>query len=346
MPKKKMVKQQPPRRSPYIAKSLKRKKSFAYAADVHIYGDVLVAGRLIVGGNLVVEGNLRADGVSCLGKITVGGDLMSDGSCLAGSGIQVDGAIGVDGLVATGCVSRNSEDSGQDQQAAWLTENLNSEIRFYCFDSNSSDYFDKRVHPDSKQKLDISGCWDNDIFAGKSLDCFDICVRGNVTVQDWFAMDDGLILGNIIANGIGAEGNLYVEGGIMCSGSIQTGACIARDIYCARNLFAYELRSFTGGIFSGGHINASDITCGGDLESRQWIASSGTILAAGYIKAGLCIVADKAINAGTSYGVLAGLDRPRSTWHNEGYISAPENPRNILTGRFLAGVKSESIIEY
>jgi len=51
----------------------------------------------------------------------------------------------------------------------------------------------------------------------------------------------------------------------------------------------------------------------------------------------------KASLAGKDYGILAGLQRARSEWAEQAFVSAPTKPAQLLSGKYVAENKCKTI---
>jgi len=295
--------------------------SFSYIADVHITGNISLRRTLVVGGNLVVDGNLKAGKIYCLGEISVKGNVKAE-SVFAGVAIHAGGSISAS-FIRTGC-------------------SISQVASLFGIGSDPIDYIDRLVHGGLIDDLEFEQRKRSpgelpSVTAGKNLTCDQIHAHSDVEVGGEFDVRIAEI-GHLDAEYINVNENMFSCGCIESRTDIMAlGDLFASGISCLGNLTSHgEIRAQSW-IVARGYIVAADVSAEESIETRRWIAASGNIRSGGFIKAGESIVATNGITAGNDYGILAGLSTPRSKWSTSGYISAPNKPRNILTGKFVVG---------
>lgn len=318
--------------APYQTKRLKRKQ-FSSTGDVHIQGDVQISTQLLVGGDLLVDGDLEAEEVFCLGKLTVTGDIHVQ-SLYVGQTLDCGGDIEVEFLLKTGC------------SADWMARMLELDQAKPAKDGSA--YMDKLVHPAILQRdshHEVFGGY-GDIQALGFLACDVLDCHGTVQLDDVFDVVEVQYIGGqlsaseiLVAGDCNCKGEVFSETDITIAGSLFAGAVI-----CQGNLDAGAVYSH-GDIEAWGFMRASGeiSSLNGEIHSGRWIATKATIFAAKYIKAGESVVAEKGINCGDDYGILAGTTLARSDWAKHAMVSAPTAPAHLLSGQFIAGKKRSHI---
>ena len=321
--------------SPYMAKSLSG-KSFAYPADVHIQGDINLDGQLIVGGDLVVDGNLTATEILCFGSITVKGNIDASTLCV-GFSVTAGGAIDV-GQITNG----------------FTPESFPSRIESIVFEIDTSvdDWQNEFVHPavaeEQEEKWDSEGSYPEPaVQSGGNITCFGIEVWGYVDVGGYIDADIAVIHGSLNAREVIAQEELRVDGAIDTSGNILGDEIVAASgITCNGRCHATELTIEDGDILVREHLSVdSDLLVRGNIQAGKGIAVGGRIKSEKFIKAGEFIVGEGGIQTGEDYGIFAGLCLPRSRWQSGGYVSSKRRPRNILTGKFVAGIDYQALMD-
>lgn len=319
--KSRKVKKQPPIN--FERKRLKR-KTFSYLGHVHIHGDVKIEEELVVGGNLIIDGNLDAGTIYCVGRIKVGGNV-SGGTCYVGISIHSDGYIVLAHLK-----------TGLD------TQHIADLIGLEDDDTDDTDLsaIDKLVDSEILQGIDLEReFWSNPaVKAGKFLDCYGLEAHGDVEVTDWFDCDTSEIAGSLYAANIYLEGDLWVSGLVHSQRHLTCDSVFASEIICNGNLECDSIQvdgsdlTVLGSILTSGSIHVAK-----NIQAGKWIAVGGGIRCGAYVKAGEFVVSDKEISTGNDYGICAALCLPRPQWSDQGYVSAPKKPHNILTGKFVEG---------
>ena len=316
----------------FLSKNLKRKQ-FIHDGDAHIQGDVLITHQLINGGDLLVDGDLEAEEVYCLGKLTVTGDIRVQ-SLYVGQALDCAGDVEVEFLLKTAC------------KAEWMARLL--ELDQGKAAQKSANYIDRLVHPailkrDAHQE-NLGGYGDVQVLGYLSCDVLDC--HGNLQLDD--VLDVGEVQyvgGHLSAIAINADGDVNVKGEIFSETDIAvTGGLYAGDVICQGNLSVGSVHSH-GDISAWGSIRATGqiTSLNGEIHSGRWIATKATIYAAKYIKAGEAIVAEKGLNCGADYGILAATTIKRSLWETRGFVSAPSKPRFLLSGQFVEGKKLKHV---
>lgn len=317
---------------PFQAKTLKRKQ-FASTGDVHIQGDVTITTQLIVGGDLLIDGDLIAEEVFCLGKLTVTGDIQVQ-SLYVGNTLDAGGNMDVEFLIKTGC------------SAEWMARML--ELDQVKPGKDSGNFIEKLAHP-----AILARHAHNDVFGGFGdiqglgyLSCADLDCHGNLQLDDDLeAGEVQFIGGHLAASAVHIAGDCNCEGEVFSETDIDVeGSLFAGNIICQGNLRAGAIGS-QGDISAWGTIRAKGeiSSLRGEIHAGRWIASAATLYAAKYIKAGESVIAEKGINCGKDYGILAGTTLPRTEWASHGMISARTKPRLILSGEFVADKKLRHI---
>jgi cytoskeletal protein CcmA (bactofilin family) len=317
---------------PFQAKNLKRKQ-FASTGDAHIAGDVQVSTQLLIGGDLLVDGDLEAEEVFCLGKLTVTGDIRVQ-SLYVGQALDCGGNIEVEFLLKTGC------------SADWMARMLELDLAKPAKDGSS--YMDKLVHPAILQRDAHHALFGGfgDIQALGYLTCDVLDCHGDVQLDDVLDVVEVQYIGGnlsaseiLIAGDCNCKGEMFSESDITVAGSLFAGA-----VSCEGNIDTGSLHSH-GDIGCWGSLRAAGeiSSLNGEIHCGRWIATKATIFAARYIKAGESVVAEKGINCGDDYGILAGTSLPRSDWPKHAMVSAPVLPAHLLSGHFISGKKRSHI---
>ena len=318
--------------APFQTRQLKRKQ-FSSTGDVHIQGNVLIATQLIVGGDLLVDGDLEAEEVFCLGKLTVTGDIRVQ-SLYIGQALDCGGDIEVEFLLKTGC------------NEVWIARML--ELDQAKPSKDGLPYMDKLVHPAILQRdahHEVFGGY-GDIQALGYLACDVLDCHGSVQLDDVFdVVEVQYIGGHLTASEIqiagdgNIKGEVFSETDITVTGSLFAGAITSQGNIDAGAVHSHGDISCWGSLRATGEISSLN----GEIHCGRWIATKATLFAAKYIKAGESVVAEKGINSGNDYGILAGTTLRRSLWTTLAFVSAPSKPKHILSGAFVEGKKLRHI---
>ena len=158
-----------------------------------------------------------------------------------------------------------------------------------------------------------------------------------IEVGELFSLARSFTGSSVAAGQLLCASSFYLKNFLEVSGDVKIGGCLSVGEWIhAENLTVQ------------GYVRASDILCSGSIDVEgsihidKGITAEGTMLsgagisAGAYIKAGGFIASRTAITAGKDYGVLAGLNFPRSSWHDRGYVCAPGLPENILSGIYVS----------
>lgn len=311
----------------FSANRIKRKR-FAYEGDVHISGAAHVTEQLIVGGDLLIDGDLIAEEVYCLGKLTVTGNVQVQ-SLYVGQALDVAGDIQVEYLLKTAC------------NAEWMARLLELDA-----EKHGDHYLDKLVHPkilERNQKAEyLHGL--GDIQCMGELRCGDIDCQGDLLVDGMVFANEIIYVGGhlncaelVVELDCNCQGEIYSEGDIHCGGDLFAGFLLAQGNLTAKGLASQsDIRSL-GFVRVEGDISSLH----GEIQVERWLAAAGNIYAAHYIKAGEAVVAGKQLQVGADYGILAGMNLPRSKWETLGFISASNKltSKLLLSGQFVEGKK-------
>ena len=309
-------------RPAYIAEKLESGEFF-YGGNVEINGDVLIEDRLVVGGNLIVGGKLKAAKIFCGGLILVKGDA-EIGDAYVGvsieSGGRIDGAYIDVGLPHDSIENLILSEIQNNFPLGWDAGNESLTEEFIFFE----------ILKDIESNKDICS---EVVRASGDFDSYVLKAKGEVNIGGALDVDSGET-GGIKAQKIVLREELDAFGTVECTGDISGGELFATELICLGNLDVSSI-STDESIKVLGYISVGEITAGEDIQAGRWIASSGKIRSGAYIKSGESVIADVGIHTGADHGVCAGLAFPRSQWIENGYVSSPKKPRNILTGHFV-----------
>lgn len=310
---------------PFLARTLKRRQ-FICHGDSHIDGDALISSVIRVGGDLLVDGDLEAEEIFCLGKLTVTGQLRAQ-SLYVGEALDVGGNIEVMYLLKTGC------------SAEWMARLLELD---QGEPTHAPSFLDQLVHPQILQRQSEQRTTHHFARAGSihglaGLSCDVLDCHGDVQLDDVLEANEVLYVGgHLDANTITVQGDCHVKGELISAGDVSiTGTAFAGAVVCQGNMLVGSLCSQSDihawGLIRGeGEISSLQ----GEIASGRWIATKGTLYAAKYLKAGEALVAEKGMQCGADYGILAATNIRRSRWRQQGFVGAPTEPEHLLSGAY------------
>lgn len=296
--------------------------------------DLKIKGTLCVGGNLEVHGNLKADRIFCFGMVVVHGDIdVRELVCAAG--IDCDGSI-----VTSSVEVAFAHDDRGEIVLDWLSFAEKVQASMLPRAKAAIGRFVGAGTPIKMDKLARSHAKYDSLVAIKCRDdfkCQFVRVKRNIEVGELFSLSHTFTGSSVSAGELMCEGSLYLEDCLDVSGDVEIRGCLSVGAWIhAENLTAR------------GYVWAMDIVCSGSIDAEGSIdvdesitaagkiLSGGEIAAGGYIKAGGFIASKTRITAGQDYGIFAGLNHPRSAWHDRGYVCAPALPIGVISGIYVS----------
>lgn len=180
---------------------------------------------------------------------------------------------------------------------------------------------------------------------GKDLDCFVAEVGGSLYVEGKFDAEIGVVrsfanVGSIVCDGtMGIGQSLEVGFGRQtpvryCTSQLDSDTRIGGNFACKGNLYGDEIEAVSLMVHGDCDISG-DLLIHESLEVGGKITSHRKISAGECIKVGGLIASKSYIEAGSDYGIFAGLDVPRSEWGKRGYICSSKKPKNIFSGTYF-----------
>lgn len=340
------------RRSPKAAPELR-----LHPTHLNVKTDVTVAGTLCVGGDLEVHGDLTANSVYCFGTITVHGDIRV-------SNLYVGTALVCKGELSAGSLGVGWERLGTeyDPDESLDVDGGSNTFWDYTFTRMSVDHPEvellkrhsfittqtlKKLLKEREDREWMSGDPESYVIeVQKNLTCVDTNVRGNLFVKGLFDTETATIHGFADVGALQCDGELTVWQSldIGClsepprfryANTEQAEVWVGGHLTCLGNFYGYTLEAVDIDIRGDCDMDG-DMSAGDDIRIDGRLLATGNVKAGKYIRIGGSIASRGAIVAGEDYGVFAGLQYARAEWPTKGYVCAPKEPDNVLSGSYVA----------
>ena len=309
-----------------------------HRTHLRVKKDLVFDGTLCVGGNLVVHGNLNVDALYCAGSITVQGD------------IEIGTLITPNSLSCSGRLSAISIYVGMETLELFVNESW----KFWLPTDHSvrwSSLADAKTFLQLEKDYGIeehARCEDSNVYlvnVGKDLQCFVAEVGGSLFVEGKFDAEIGDVRGFANVGSIKCDGTLDIGQSLevgfgrqtpvrFCAAQLDSETWIGGSFSCLGNLYSDGIEVVSLKVHGDCDISG-DLLVHESLHVDGKITSHGKISAGGYIKVGGLIASKSYIDAGSDYGIFAGLDVPRSEWGKRGYICSSKKPKNIFSGAYF-----------
>lgn len=341
------------RRSPKAAPELR-----LHPTHLTVKTDITVPGTLCVGGDLEVHGNLTGNSVYCFGTITVHGDIRVS-NLYVGTALICKGDLQADYLQAgwgklvseyDGDVLPMDEDSDTFLGSAIAMMGWDHpearQLKRHHFITNRT--LKKLLDERTDRELMLDDPDSYVIEVRSALTCVeDAQVRGNLFVQQLFSTGTAQVDGFANVGALQCDEALTVYQSLCIGGLDQTAPNHHRsantelaDVWvgghftCFGNFYGSRLEAVDIDIRGDCDMD-EDMSAGGDIRIDGRLLATGNVKASKYIRIGGSLASRGAIGAGDDYGVFAGLQYARSEWPTKGYVCAPKEPDNLLSGSYV-----------